>query len=125
MTGTHSRWFSSRTGRQYLGQTDRATDVTRSGGGRAGAEPGEVDPVLGSAAPPAHRRWSELPSVREPRQLCFASASNGIGGRGLEERGFGPPAPGRNAHALCTAGCARLHLDKVWCKWWCSSSSVD
>jgi hypothetical protein len=86
MTGTHSRWFSSRTGRQYLGQTDRATDVTRSGGGRAGAEPGEVDPVLGSAAPPAHRRWSELPSVREPRQLCFASASNGIGGRGLEER---------------------------------------
>lgn len=53
MTGTHSRWFSSRTGRQYLGQTDRATDVTRSGGGRAGAEPGEVDPVLGSAAPPA------------------------------------------------------------------------
>lgn len=69
--------------------------------------------------------WSELPSVRESRQLCFASASNGIGGRGLEERGFGPPAPARNAHALCTAGCARLHLDKVWCKWWCSSSSVD
>lgn len=44
--------------------------MTRSGGGRAGAEPGEVDPVLGSAAPQAE-------AGQDPRQKHVL----GVGGR--------------------------------------------